>query len=117
MSRRRQQQNRSFMIFVIIGGLLLLASAALLFLSGRQDPEQPVAGATPEGDPVAAYPRIALEESKTAFDNEAAVFLDVRSEQDYQQAHIPGAVLIPYSELPERLNELDPAATYITYCT
>lgn len=117
MANRRQQQNRSFMIFVIVGGLLLLVAAVLLFVSGQQNPDQPATASTPESDPVASYPRITLEESKAAFDSGEVVFLDVRTEQEYQQAHIPGSISIPYAELPERLSELDPAAAYVTYCT
>ena len=33
--------------------------------------------------------------------------LDVREPQEYEQGHIPGAVLIPLSELPDRLTEID----------
>lgn len=117
MSRRRQKQNRNFMMFIIAGGLLLLAAAAILILANRPDENEPQAAATTAVDPVASYPRITLEESKTAFDAGEAIFLDVRSEQEFAQAHIPGALLIPISELPERMGELDPQATYITYCT
>jgi 3-mercaptopyruvate sulfurtransferase SseA len=117
MGRRKAQQNRNFMIFVIAGGVLLLASAALLILSSQQAQVAPEAAATVAGDPIAGFPRITLEESKTAFDNSSAIFLDVRTQQEFDQAHIPGSVLIPYAELSERLGELDPQATYITYCT
>lgn len=117
MAKRRQQQNRGFLIFIVAGGLLLLGAAVLLFLSGQQDPAQPTAGNSPQEDPIAAFPRVTLEETKALYDSGEAVILDVRTEQEYQQAHIPGAVLIPYAELPERLSELDPAATYVTYCT
>lgn len=41
--------------------------------------------------------------------------LDVRQPQEYEQSHIPGAILIPISELPDRLDELDPAKETIVY--
>jgi rhodanese-related sulfurtransferase/rubrerythrin len=42
--------------------------------------------------------------------------LDVRQPKEYQQGHIPGALLIPIAQLPERLGELDLKTPTITYC-
>lgn len=42
--------------------------------------------------------------------------LDVRQLKEYEQGHIPGAVLIPIAQLPERLGELDPKKPTIVYC-
>jgi rhodanese-related sulfurtransferase len=41
--------------------------------------------------------------------------LDVRQPKEYKKAHIPGATLIPLSELADSLNELDPAKPVIVY--
>lgn len=41
--------------------------------------------------------------------------LDVRQPHEYEQGHIPGSVLIPLSELPERIQELDPGKEILTY--
>ncbi len=41
--------------------------------------------------------------------------LDVREPGEYKTAHIPGAKLIPLSQLPDRLGELDPGKPLITY--
>ena len=41
--------------------------------------------------------------------------LDVREPGEYKTAHIPGAKLIPLSELPDRMGELDPRKPLITY--
>lgn len=61
--------------------------------------------------------RVTLGESKAAFDNNSAVFLDVRSENSYGTSHIPGALSIPLAELEARVNELDPDQWIVTYCT
>ena len=61
--------------------------------------------------------RVALSEAKAAFDAGEAIFLDVRTSQYYQQAHIPGALNIPLDELEARLGELQPGRWIITYCT
>lgn len=44
------------------------------------------------------------------------VFLDVRTQEEYAQGHIPGAVNIPVDELRERLGELDPARRLYVNC-
>jgi rhodanese-related sulfurtransferase len=42
--------------------------------------------------------------------------LDVRYEEEYAVAHIPGAILFPLCQLRQRLKELDPHSRYVTYC-
>ncbi|WP_321494333.1 rhodanese-like domain-containing protein [uncultured Desulfobacter sp.] len=42
--------------------------------------------------------------------------LDVRQPSEYEESHIPGAVLIPLSELSDRLGELDPDKPTLVYC-
>ena len=41
--------------------------------------------------------------------------LDVREPEEYEQGQIPGAVLIPLSELPDRLSEIDPQKPVLAY--
>ena len=41
--------------------------------------------------------------------------LDVRQPKEYEKAHIPGAKLIPLTELGDSLNELNPAKPVIVY--
>ena len=49
---------------------------------------------------------------------EAAVFLDVRSSEEYEAGHIPGAILVTLETLPENLDLLpvDKDALIIVYC-
>ena len=47
---------------------------------------------------------------------EEICILDVRQLREYERGHIPGAKLIPISELPDRLGELDPNTPTIAYC-
>jgi len=45
------------------------------------------------------------------------ILLDVRSQEEYEENHLNGSVLIPVSELEERLSELtDKDAIIIVYC-
>ncbi len=41
--------------------------------------------------------------------------LDVRQPSEYQQSHIPGAMLIPLPQLDDRLSELDPEKPTLVY--
>ena len=59
---------------------------------------------------------ITADELATAIaENRAPVIVDVRSERDFQAAHLPGAINIPLEELEKRKAELDetkPTAFY-----
>lgn len=41
--------------------------------------------------------------------------LDVRTPKEYAKEHIPGAILIPVKELPDRIDELNPELQTIVY--
>ena len=106
-------------LLILIGGLLLLGAAAWFFFLGGQEQAAPTNPPTaPQADiPYPEVPRVSLEDAKAAYDSQAAVFVDVRGEQYYQQAHIAGALSLPEDQLPARLSELDPQEWIITYCT
>ncbi len=42
--------------------------------------------------------------------------LDVRHQADYEIGHIPGAVSMPYEEMPEKMKELNKDDLHIVYC-
>ncbi|MEW6720746.1 MAG: rhodanese-like domain-containing protein [Thermodesulfobacteriota bacterium] len=42
--------------------------------------------------------------------------VDVRQPHEYEAGHLPGAVLMPLAEIPNRLGELDRSRPTITYC-
>ena len=46
---------------------------------------------------------------------DAYTLLDVRTPQEYEQEHIPGSVLIPISELADRMEEIDREKPVIAY--
>ncbi len=47
---------------------------------------------------------------------ENALFLDIRTKQEFKAGHIPGAVNIPFSELRKRLLEIPKDRTVVIYC-
>ncbi|MEM0982284.1 MAG: rhodanese-like domain-containing protein [Cyanobacteria bacterium P01_H01_bin.58] len=59
----------------------------------------------------------AILAARLASDN-PPVLLDVRSPQEYAAGHIPGAINIPYREVPHRLDELAAFKTdeIVVYC-
>ena len=119
----------------LVGRLLLCDARRLQFreLALAKDPDCPVCGVHPTvtalidyeafcgvgdggrgtGDGVEIRPA-ELKREWTA--NPALVVIDVREPHEYEIAHIDGARLIPLSELPARLTELDGRAEIVTHC-
>ena len=56
------------------------------------------------------------DEADGLLERKDALLLDVRTEGEYQNGHIPGAVNIPLDELRERLSELDQEKTLYVNC-
>lgn len=63
-----------------------------------------------------AFPTISPAELTTRLRQDDVVLLDVRPTPEYQAGHIPGAISIPYDELPDRLAELPTGKTIVAYC-
>ena len=101
---------------------LLLFTGILLVLglwgcAGIATPQSPTEPASPTAVATQEVQRVTLEESKMAFDNGSATFVDVRPKISYEADHVPGALSIPLAELKPRIAELDPSQWIITYCT
>ncbi|WP_418667252.1 rhodanese-like domain-containing protein [Allofournierella sp.] len=75
-------------------------------------------GAAGESAEAQAYHRITAEEAKQRMDEGGVTVVDVRTEEEYREGHIPGAVLVPNetigSEPPEALPDLD--AVLLVHC-
>jgi adenylyltransferase/sulfurtransferase len=58
-----------------------------------------------------------VEELKSRLDRREKVFiLDVRNPEEYQICRIPGSMLLPLPELPQRFGELDRAREMVVHC-
>ena len=67
----------------------------------------------------AMYEQITAEEAKKIMDSgEEHIVLDVREQHEYDEGHIPGAILIPYTEIENRAeDELpDKNKLILVYC-
>lgn len=65
------------------------------------------------------YVNITAQEAKALMDRENGyIILDVRTEEEYAQGHIPGAILIPDYEIEQKAEEIltDKSQMLLVYC-
>ena len=65
------------------------------------------------------YQQISQEEAKRIMDSgEEHIILDTREQYEYDESHIPGAILIPYTEIENKAEEMlpDKNAQILVYC-
>lgn len=89
--------------------MLVLLAALLLAGCGKQT----------ENTQEAALMNITVEKAKKLMDSESGyVILDVRTEQEYAEGHIPGAILIPDYEISEKAESVltDKDQLILVYC-
>lgn len=89
--------------------IFLLLAVTLLTACGQDN----------ENDREAVYVNITAEEAKQIMDaQEGYIILDVRTQEEYDQGHIPGAILIPDTEVKARAEEVltDKDQLILVYC-
>lgn len=59
---------------------------------------------------------VSLEELNERMEKGEVLLLDVRPKEEYENAHIPGAVSIPMEELKEKLDSLPANRDVVAYC-
>ncbi|MCM2359565.1 MAG: rhodanese-like domain-containing protein [Geobacteraceae bacterium] len=64
----------------------------------------------------AASRNITSAQAKPLLDKGSVFLLDVRTPQEYQQARLNGAVLIPIDQVERRLGEIPKNKTILVYC-
>ena len=67
----------------------------------------------------AGYVNITAEQAKEIMDTqEGYIILDTRTQKEYDESHIPGAILIPYDEVTERAEGVltDKDQLILVYC-
>ena len=90
--------------------LVFLLLAVMLLTACGQDKEN---------DKGAVYVNITAEEAKQIMDSEEGyIILDVRTQEEYDQGHIPGAIVISYEEIPDKAEEVltDKNQLILVYC-
>ena len=80
--------------------LIFILLAALLLTACTQEKEQ---------DREAIYMNITAQEAKEIMDTqEGYIILDVREQDEFDQGHIPGAILIPYTQIDRKAEDMLP---------
>ena len=90
--------------------LVFLLLAVMLLSACGQDTEK---------DQGAVYMNITAEEAKQIMDSEEGyVILDVRTQEEYDQGHIPGAIVISHEEIAEKAEKVltDKEQLILVYC-
>ena len=90
--------------------LILLFLAVMLLTACGQDREN---------DQGAVYVNITAEEAKQIMNSEEGyIILDVREQDEYDAGHIPGAILIPYTQIEEKAKGMlpDKGQLILVYC-
>ena len=90
--------------------LVFLLLAVMLLTACGQDKEN---------DQGAVYVNITAEEAKQIMDTEDGyIILDVRTQEEYDQGHIPGAILISHEEIAEKAEDVltDKDQLILVYC-
>ena len=67
----------------------------------------------------AVYVNITAEQAKEIMDSrEGYIILDTRTQEEYDESHIPGAILIPYDEILEEAGGVltDKEQMILVYC-
>ena len=89
--------------------MLLLLSVMLLTACGQDK----------ENDREVTYMNITAQEAKRIMDSEEGyIILVVRTQEEYDEGHIPGASLIPYTQIDARAEEVltDKDQLILIYC-
>lgn len=67
----------------------------------------------------AMYEQITQEEARRIMDSdESHIILDVREQDEFDAGHIPGAILLPYTEIENKAEKIlpDKSAQILVYC-
>ena len=91
--------------------ILILILLAVLMLTA--------CGKEKETDREAVYVNITAEEAKQIMDSEVGyIVLDVRTQEEYDKGHIPGAIVISHEEIGEKAEEVltDKDQLILVYC-
>lgn len=90
--------------------LILIILAMMLLTACGQDKEN---------EQEAVYVNITAAEAKEIMDSqEGYIILDTRAQEEYDEGHIPGAILIPHDEILEKAESVltDKDQLILVYC-
>ena len=89
--------------------IFLLLAVMMLTACGQDNPNSQEA----------VYMNITAQEAREIMDTEEGyIILDVRTQEEYDESHIPGAIVIPHDEITEKAEEVltDKDQLILVYC-
>lgn len=103
--------TRSIPVLALLAALASCASAERA--APAASPPRPEALAAPEAPPPGVVDGVTAHRLVAA----GVRVVDVRTPAEFQSGHVPGAVNIPYDQLPQRRHELGaPSTPVLLYC-
>lgn len=96
--------------------LFLLLLALMLVACGGTDTAAPVAEQSQDLGQLDLAPEVDVQTVAEIKDRDDVYVLDVREQWEYDEGHIPGVVLVPLAEVPNRINEIPTDKTVIVTC-
>ena len=93
-------RNISYRITIVI--ITVIAILAIIGCANGRGSNAPQSDSTV---PVTVQ-QVSMVEAVKAWRNREAVFVDVRTVDEYKQGHVPGAILIPLAEIESRRGEI-----------
>lgn len=113
--------RRKILLVIAAAGCLSLLTACSSQKEVQSDPaaeEQMSDTGIEDGDSDGAYHKISAKEAKEMIDGGEVTIVDVRTEDEYAETHIPDAILVPNEtigdEAPAALPDKD--AVLLVYC-
>ena len=128
--RPHRQRRSQIWPYMLLGTLVLafvIVVAAMVVADSRSATPPPATRVPPvpqrdtghgTGEiPYPEMPRISVTEARSRYDAGTALFVDVRTEEEYEMAHISDAILLPLADLEARYRELPRDVEIFTYRT
>ncbi len=130
-ARLRKSTTKNRTALFIIFAVMTLGVAGCSKDTARQDADPPspagqeteekteAAASTPTVAPEQILQKIDAQQAKEMMDSSSdLILLDVRTQEEYDEGHIEGALLIPDYEISDKAGELltDKEATILIYC-
>ena len=97
---------------------LIIAATVMMGACGatQNTPAQQQAAVAADSGVVEMPVNIDAQQLEQIRNRDDVVVLDVREDWEYAEGHIPGAVLIPLGQIPDRLNEIPADKTVVAVC-
>jgi len=95
---------------------LIIVTVILCVLGYRMASNSASSPVSPTATSTITVQEISMKEAIKVWQEQKALFIDVRTLEEYRQGYIPGAVLIPLAELDKRIGEVPKDKKVLIIC-